>query len=151
MVEEWCRKFCSSLYSIVGAVKGVGCNLTVWTTIMYSVLLPVLGYGCKLWNLGMGSTKRLLHQAWTRGYRRRLWISNRTSLWETLGEPIREAPDLSRVSQVSFLWRAVHSTNELVSGFILNTQGNLRRSVDNETRTRIIVLSYMDFKSWIKP
>ena len=66
-------------------------------------------------------------------------------------EPIREASDLLRVSQLSFLWRAVHSNNELVSGFILNTQGNLWRSVDNETRTRTMVLSYMDFKSWIKP
>ena len=44
-----------------------------------------------------------------------------------------------------------YCNNELVSGFILNTQGNLWRSVDNETRTRIMVLSYMDFKSWIKP
>ena len=150
-VEERCRKFYSSLYSIVGAVKGVGRNPTVWTTIMYSVLLPVLGYGCELWDLGMGSIKRLLHQAWRRGYRRGLGISNRTSLRETLGEPIREAPDLLRVRQLSFLWRAVHSSNELVSGFILNTQGNLWRSVDNETRTRIMVLSYMGFKSWIKP
>ena len=66
-VEERCRKLYSSLYLIVGAVKGVGRNPTVWTTIMYSVLLPVLGYGCKLWDLGMGSTKRLLHQAWRRG------------------------------------------------------------------------------------
>ena len=47
-VEERCRKFYSSLYSIVGTVKGVGRNPTVWTTIMYSVLLPVLGYGCEL-------------------------------------------------------------------------------------------------------
>ena len=60
-VEERCRKFYSSLYSIVGAVKGVGRNPTVWTTIMYSVLLPVLGYECELWDLEMGSTKRL-HQ-----------------------------------------------------------------------------------------
>ena len=78
-------------------------------------------------------------------------ISNRTSLRQTLGEPIMEAPDLLRVSQLSFLWRAVHSHNEVVSGFILDTQGNLLRSVDNETRTRIMMLSYMDFKSRIKP
>ena len=101
---------------------------------MYSVLLPALGYGCELWDLGMGSTKRLLHQAWRRGYSynncRGLRISNRTSLRETLGEPIREASDLLRVSQLSLLWRAVHSNNELLSGFILNTQGNLWRSVD---------------------
>ena len=32
VVEERCRKFYSSLYSIVGAVKGVGRNPTVWTT-----------------------------------------------------------------------------------------------------------------------
>ncbi len=44
-VEERCRKFYSSLYSIARAFKGVGNNATVWTTIMYSVLLPVLGYG----------------------------------------------------------------------------------------------------------
>ena len=127
----------------------MGRNPTVWTMLVYSVLLPVLGYECELWDLGMGSTKRFLHQAWRRGYRRRLVISNRTSLRETLGEPIREAPDLLRVCQLSFLWRAVHSNNELVSGFILNTECNLWRSVDNETRTRIMVLSYMDFKSWL--
>ena len=97
-MEERCRKFYSSLYSIVGAVEGVGRSPTVWTTIMYSVLLPVLGYGCELRDLGIGSTKRLLHQAWRREFRRGLEISNRTFLWETLGEPIRKAPDLLRVS-----------------------------------------------------
>ena len=149
-VFERSRKFYSSLYSIVGAAEGVGRNPTVWTTIMYSVLLPVLSYGCELWDLGMGSTKRLLHRAWRRGYRKRLGISNRTPLQETLAEPIREAPDLLRVSQLSFVWRSVHSNNELMSGYILNTQSSLWRSVDNETRTRIMVLSYMDFKSCIK-
>ena len=63
MGEERCRKFYFSLYSIVGTIKGVGRNPTDWTTIMYSVLLPVLGYGCELWDLGMGSAKRFLHQA----------------------------------------------------------------------------------------
>ncbi len=101
-VEERCRKLYSSLYLTVGAVKGVGRNPTVWTTIMYSVLLPVLGSGCELWDLGMGSTKHLLHQAWRRGYRRGLGISNKTFLRETLGEPIREAPDLLRVSQLFY-------------------------------------------------
>ena len=74
--------------------QGVGRNPTVWTTIMYSVLLPVLGYGCELWDLGMGRTKRFLDQAWRRGYHRGLGISNRTFLQKTLGETIREAPDL---------------------------------------------------------
>ena len=83
--------------------QSVGRNPTVWKTIMYSVLLPVLGYGCELWDLGIGSIQRLLHQAWRRAYRRGLAISNRASLRETLGDPIREAPDLLSVSQLSFL------------------------------------------------
>ena len=149
-MEERCRKFYSSLYSIVGKVKGVCRNCTVWPTIMYIILLPILGYGCELWDFGLGSTRRLLYQAWRRGYRRGLGLSNRTSLRETLREPIREAPDLLRASQLSFLWRAGHSTNGFVSGFILDIQGSLWQSVDSETRNRIMALSYMDFKSWIK-
>ena len=50
---------------------------------------------------GLGSTRRLLYQAWRRGYRRGLGLSNRTSLRETLGEPIRKAPDLLRARQLS--------------------------------------------------
>ena len=117
-----------------------------------NVLCIVTCIGLWMRTVGFGNGKyQTFTSAWRRGYRRGLGISNRASLRETLGEPIREAPDLLRVSQLSFVKRAVHSNNELVSGFTLNTQGNLWRSVDNETRTRIMVLSYMDFKSWIKP
>ena len=66
-------------------------------------IVTCMGYVCELWDLVMGGTKRLLHQAWRRGYCRELGFSNRTPLRKTLEEPIREAPDLLRASQLSFL------------------------------------------------
>ena len=55
----------------VGTVKGVCGNSEVWSEIMYSILLPILGYWCKLW---LGITRRLLYQAWEEVISWRAWV-----------------------------------------------------------------------------
>ena len=46
-------KFYSCLYSIMGSVKG--------STVMDRVLLPILGYGCELWDLDSRMNKLLVY------------------------------------------------------------------------------------------
>ena len=47
----------------LGTVNSVTTDSTLWSNIMYSVLLPVLGYGSELWNLESPNTKHVLHHA----------------------------------------------------------------------------------------
>ena len=100
-VEEQCRKFTLHYTQLRR-----GCQLTVWVVILQStvndnVLRIITCIGLWMRTVGFWTEK---YQAFTtsssekRGYRRGLGISNRTSLRETLGKPIREALDLLRVS-----------------------------------------------------
>ena len=94
IAKERCRKFYSCLYSIMGSVKGIGTDPDVWSTVMDRVLLPVLGYGCELWDLDSRMNKLLVYQAWRRGFLRGLGLSTTSSLTSILGNSFREAPDL---------------------------------------------------------
>ena len=55
-LEERCRKFYSSLYSIVGALKGVGRNPTVWTTINVLCIVTCIGLWMRTVGLGNGKS-----------------------------------------------------------------------------------------------
>ena len=50
-----------------GVCKGIGTDPDVCSTVMDRVLLPVLGYGCELWDLDSRMNKLLVYQAWRRG------------------------------------------------------------------------------------
>ena len=149
-VKERCRKFYSCLYSIMGSVKGIGTDPDVWSTVMVRVLLPVLGYGCELWDLDSRMNKLLVYQAWRRGFRRGLGLSTTSSLTSILGNSFREAPDLLKRQQLLFFWRACHLNNDVVTNFLYNNPGSLWKKVEPVSRKLIMILSYMDFKSWLR-
>ena len=121
------------------SVKGIGTNPDVWSTVMDRVLLPVLGYGCELWDLDSRMNKLLVYQAWRRGFP--------SSLTSILRNSFREAPDLLKRQQLLFFWRASRSNNDVVTNFLYNNPGSLWKTVEPVSRKLIMILSYMDFKS----
>ena len=153
-VQDHCRKFYSTIYGLLGSVKGLTTDSTVWPKIMSSILLPVLGYGSELWNLESYNTKRLLHQMWRRGFRRGLGLPKSASLTEVLGQDFAECEDLLRRQQILFFWRVSHASNTLVDELILNRYSRSISSgwnrVDTIIQRQIMISSYMQFKDWIR-
>ena len=98
-------------------------------------------------------------QCWSRNWERSTFhrlllllvcIDTLSSLTSYLGESFKEAPGLLRPNQLLFLWRASHSTNDLVSNIIYSSARDLWGKVNVDTMRRITTLTYMDFKSWIR-
>ena len=94
--------------------------------------------------------KLLVYQAWRRGFRRGLGLSTTSSLTSILGNSFREAPDLLKRQQLLFFWRACRSNNDVVTNFLYNNPGSLWKKVEPVSRKLIMILSYMDFKSWLR-
>ena len=149
-----CRRFYSAVFCILGLVPGVGIQPQVWKKIMDSILRPILAYGNELWRLRTSGVASVLHATWRRGFRRGLRISDRTSLKEMYGGHFVEMEDILKKQQLLFLWRNCHSSNPIVRNFSLNpfyrSSKSPMVSVPVSERSRLLYLTYMEFKSWLK-
>ena len=136
----------------LGTVNSVTTDSTLWSKIMYSVLLPVLGYGSELWNLESPNTKHVLHQTWRRGFRRGLGLKKYSSLTEALGQTFIECEDYFKNKQLLFFWRVSRSPNILVEEFLLNSDSrpvcSRWNSVEELIQRYIMTSSYVNFKEW---
>ena len=81
--------------------------------------------------------------------RRGLAILPSASLTEYFGHQFTEATELLEKRQLTFLWRASHSNNDLVESIVLGNVSNLWRNLELDTRQQTTNLSYKDFKSRI--
>ena len=75
-------------------------------------LLPILLYGCHLWDMESSTTVRSVNTAFRKGVRRGLWMKSRDSLHDRQ-KGFEEASVKIRRLQLLFSKRSVHAKNEI--------------------------------------